>query len=321
MKDELLTCDKSNCSDTTQGFFVSTTKFPHHPLHRAGLLLIVLFYATAAWADMPLSERYQRLKSGADVTLPGTTISLASSEQKGLVSADVNTILPYPFDKVAPTLAKAQNWCQFMPLHFNIKACTCEPREKGEILTLYSGRKTYQPPEDSFALAYHFEVAQQEVGQLLLHLHAESGPAGTRDYVIEVGALKVKEGTLLHVHLSYRTSITSSLLTRGYLSTIGRDKIGFTHITKDGKSYPVQGVRGVIERNVMRYQLAIVAYLSTQSLPAASRHEAELTKWFKQNDSFPQQLHEMTEKEYLEIKHKEWDNQQKLQQALSKHCS
>ncbi len=288
--------------------------------YRLGVLAILLALASTAWGELSMMERYQRLKSGVDPMLPGTATSLVSSEQKKLVSSDVSTILPFPFDKVAPALASAQNWCQFMPLHFNIKACTCERQKGGEVLTLYSGRKNYQPPEDSFPIAYYFEVARQDGQQLSLHLHAGNGPAGTHDYVIIVDALKVSEGTMLHVYTSYRPSFTSSLLTSGYLSTIGRDKIGFTRITENGKSHPVQGVRGVIERNVMRYQLAIAAFLGTQSLPAATRHDAELINWFRQNDKFPQQLHEMSEKEYLEIKRKEWINQQKLQKSLKKGC-
>ena len=284
-------------------------------------MVIALLLATTAWSDTSPADRYQRLKSGADVTLPGTTTSLESSEQKGLVSADVSTILPYPFETVAPALEKAQNWCQFMPLHFNIKACTCEQQSGGEVLTLYSGRKTYQSPDASLAIAYRFEVAKRGDGQLMLHLHTSKGPAGTRDYVLDVDALKVKEGTMLHIHSSYQPSFTSSLLTGTYLATIGHDKIGFTRVTEDGKSHPVKGVRGVIERNVMRYQFAIDAFLNTQSLPAVSRHEAELRYWFKKNDSFPQQLHEMSEKDYLEIKHKEWNNQQMLQQSLDRNCT
>lgn len=284
---------------------------------RASILLFTLLAGSAAWGEATLSERYLSLKNGVTSTLPGTSISLVSAEQDGVLSADVTSILPYPFDMAAPALGTAENWCQFMPLHFNIKACTYEIRQGNELLTLYSGRKGYQTPEESQALVYRVEKRELENGRLSLLLHAENGPANTRDYRIEVNALRVKEGTLLYIHSSYRPSLTSSLLTRTYLSTVGRDKVGFTRINKDGESHPVQGVRGVIERNVMRYQLAIDTFLGTQSLPESTRREAVLTRWFKQNESYPQQLHEMTEKEYLEIKHREWSNQQRLQQALT----
>lgn len=286
-------------------------------LHRLGLALITLLLASTAWGEASLLQRYQELKDGQAPTLPGTTISLASAEQGMVLSAEVSSILDYPFDTVAAALARVENWCQVMPLHFNIKACTYETRESGEELTLYSGRKYYQSPEDSVAMAYRFETLQQDDGQLSLRLSAGHGPANTRDYRITLDAMRVEEGTLLHIRSSYRPSTLSSLLTRTYLNTLGRDKVGFSRIEQDGEMQLVQGIRGVIERNVMRYHLAVEAYLRTRTLPAATRHEAALASWFRQNDSYPQQLHEMSEADYLENKRKEWLNQQRLQQALN----
>src|SRR5512139_3046967 len=282
-----------------------------------GFLFAALLVAAAVWAETPLSERYTRLITGTETTLPGTSISLVSTEQNGTLSAEATSILPYPFATAAPALAKVENWCQFMPLHFNIKACTYQTDAAGELLTLYSGRKTYQTPGDSHLLVYRVVKREQTDGQMALLLRADSGPAGTRDYRIEVDALRVKEGTLFHIRTSYRSSMTSSLLTHTYLSTAGRDKVGFTRVEQDGVLRPVQGMRGVIERKVMRYQIAIDTFLSTRHIPEAAQREAALAHWFKQNDSYPQQLHEMTEHEYLAIKRREWDNQQRLQQALN----
>ena len=56
---------------------------------------------------------------------------------------------------------------------------------------------------------------------------------------------------------------------QGYLATIGRDKVGFSIVGSraDGQPVYVHGTRGVIERNTMRYYVAIEAYLSTMALP------------------------------------------------------
>lgn len=283
---------------------------------RAGLALGALLLASSAWGEVALTERYLALKGGDSATLPGTTISLTSEVQGEVLSAEVSSILHTPFATVAATLSQAENWCQFMPLHFNIKACTHQRQEGNELLTLYSGRKGYQTPEESYAMDYRFESIQQNEARLSLRLSAEHGPANTRDYRIEADALQVEEGTLLHIHSSYRPSMLSSILTRGYLATLGRDKVGFSRIEQGGESLPVQGLRGVVERNVMRYHLAIEAFLDSRLLAENSRHEAALLSWFRQNDSYPQQLHEMAENEYLAIKHREWFNQQRLQQAL-----
>ena len=271
-----------------------------YKLRHLGFALVILVMASAAWGKTTLLDQYHRLKNGGSTTLPGTHINLASTEQDDLLSAEVNSILHTPFETVAAALSQASNWCQVLPLHFNIKACTFETREGSELLTIYSGRKIYEHPEDSYEMAYQFEIVRQDDSQLSLLLKADHGPMGTSDYRIELEVLRVEEGTLLHIHSSYRPSWLSSMLTSTYLSTVGRNKVGFS----------------IIERNVMRYQLAIKAFLDTQSLPETTRHEVTLISWFKQNDSYPQ-LHEMDEAEYLEIKREEWDNQQHLQQALN----
>ena len=286
-----------------------------YKLRHLGLALIILVMASTASAKTSLLEHYHRLKNGGSVTLPGTQISLASSEQEDMLSAEVNSILHTPFETVAAALADAHNWCQVLPLHFNIKACTYETRNGIELLTVYSGRKIYEHPEDSYEMTYQFEVVINDDKQLSLRLHADHGPVSTSDYLIELEAIKVEEGTLLHIHSSYRPSWLSSMLTSAYLSTVGSGKVGFSQVEEDGASHPVQDIKGVIERNVMRYHIAINAFLNTQSLPEDQRHEATLVSWFKQNDSHPQ-LHEMDEAEYLEIKREEWHNQQQLQQAL-----
>ena len=290
------------------------TRLYHQPRH-LGLAFIILFMASTAWGKATLFDHYHLLKNGKNTTLPGTRINLISSVQDDVLSAEVNSILRTPFKTFAAALTQASNWCQVLPLHFNIKACTFETREGIEMLTVYTGRKVYQSPEDSYEMTYQFEIISQDASQLSLRLHADHGPIGTSDYLIELDAVPVAKGTLLHIHSSYRPSWFSSMLTSTYLSTFGRNKIGFSQIEQDGESHPVQGIRGIIERNVMRYQIAIKAFFSTQSQTDTSRHEAMLASWFKQNNSYPQ-LHEMDEAEYLEIKREERDNQQQLQKAL-----
>ncbi len=286
-----------------------------YKLRHLGFALTILVISSTAWGKASLLEHYHRLKNDGSITLPGTHINLASYEQEDVLSAEVHSIVQTPFEEVTAALAQARNWCQVMPLHFNIKACTYKKHGSGDILTVYSGRKIYESPEDSYQMSYQFEVKQHDDKRLSLRLYAEHGPVGTSDYLIELDAVPVAEGTLLRIHSSYRPSWLSSMLTGAYLSTVGSGKIGFSLVEEYGELQPVQGIRGIIERNVMRYHLAINAFFSTQSLPEESRHEATLASWFKQNDSYPQ-LHEMDEEEFLDIKRKEWQNQRLLQQAL-----
>ena len=288
----------------------------YRQLRHSGLGLFFLFMASTARGEVALLDHYHRLKHGFSATLPGTDLNVSSSELDDVLSAEVNSILPTPFEEVVAALTQASNWCEVMPLHFNIKACTHESQDDAELLTIYSGRKIYESPDDSYQMTYQFEVIRRDDSQFSLRLHADDGPMSTSDYLIELNALAVPEGTLLHIHSSYRPSWLSTMLTGTYLSTVGRNKVGFSQVEQDGESHPVQGIRGIIERNVMRYQLAINSFFSSQSQPENTRQEAMLLSWFKQNDSYPRQLHEMDKSEYLEIKHRERENQRRLQRAL-----
>ena len=97
-----------------------------------------------------------------------------------------------------------------------------------------------------------------------------------------------------------------------YLGTIGRYKVGFTvaGTQPDGQPLHIGGMRGVAERNTMRYYLAIEAFLGAVSAPPQERLEQRLREWFAANERYPQQLHEMEQAEYLAMKRKEYSRQQ-----------
>jgi hypothetical protein len=96
---------------------------------------------------------------------------------------------------------------------------------------------------------------------------------------------------------------------QGYLATVGRDKVGFTRVSSGGSDY-IGGVRGVVERNTMRYYLAIDAYLGALSSPAPEQFEKRLNNWFSSTERFPHQLHEIDRQQYLDMKRSEYARQQ-----------
>jgi hypothetical protein len=101
--------------------------------------------------------------------------------------------------------------------------------------------------------------------------------------------------------------LTGRLALQTYLTTTGRAKVGFTVLGKPGNGPPqyIDGVRGLVERNTMRYYLAIVAYLeSTQTAPEMQL-EKRLRNWFTAVERYPVQLHEMNWQEYVDMKHAE----------------
>jgi len=111
--------------------------------------------------------------------------------------------------------------------------------------------------------------------------------------------------------------MAARLAMQTYLATIGRDKIGFSIVGKDadGKPVFVDGVRGVVERNTMRYFLAIEAYLGAYTAPASDQIEKRLRDWFAATERYTPQLHEMERADYLDMKRHEVQRQQSAAKA------
>ena len=121
-----------------------------------------------------------------------------------------------------------------------------------------------------------------------------------------------RDQTFVHLTYSYTFGMMAKLAMQAYLSTVGSDKVGFTVLNKtaDGKAVHVRGVRGVLERNTMRYYLAIDAYLGAFATPPAQQLEKRLRDWFALTERYPLQLHELEQKEYLAMKQSEIRRQQ-----------
>ena len=78
------------------------------------------------------------------------------------------------------------------------------------------------------------------------------------------------------------------------------------YMPKEGQPVYINGVRGMVERNAMRYYLAIEAYFGAMSAPTAQQQqEKRLHDWFALTEEHPRQLHEMERDEYLAIKRRE----------------
>jgi hypothetical protein len=96
-----------------------------------------------------------------------------------------------------------------------------------------------------------------------------------------------------------------------YLATSGSDKVGFTVIGDPNDPNPkfIGGVRGAIERNTMRYYLAIDAYLGALATPAPKRFERSLERWFNATELYPRQLREVDRDAYFAMKRSEYARQ------------
>jgi len=234
-------------------------------------------------------------------------------------SATVYGLLAQPYVAVRAALTRPDDWCGFLPLNQNVKACVWRAAGENADLALYVGRKHYQTPAEAMLVEGTLRVANDARDYTRVVLHAEEGPLGTRDYRIVVEAAPRADGTLLRLHWSYRPSWRSRLATDAYLATLGRGKVGFTIIGQDQQGRPryIQGVDGVIERNAMRYYLALEAFLQTADLAPPRRAAAARELWYTYTERYPRQLRELGRSEYLETKRREHRNQMRLQAAAS----
>lgn len=235
-------------------------------------------------------------------------------------SAEVYGVLPHAFRRLSLALRSPAQWCAFLPVNQNVKACTWQRRPEVTRVSLYVGRKHYQPPERAFELHGRFAVEADAADYLRVRLRAPKGPAGTEDYDIVFEAVDLGGRAFVHLHSSYDSSFRSRMATEAYLSTLGRDKVGFSVIgrTADGRPRFVKGVHGIVERNAMRYYLALAAYLETDHLPPEQRFEARLTAWYEKTERYARQLRELSREEYMQAKRKERAHQQRLQRNLER---
>lgn len=272
-----------------------------------------------AWARPPdiveLRENhaaYQRWKTEQTQNIP---FFLETRESDGVFRARMGVELPDThLEELTPTLSNPSVWCEFMLLHLNIKACTYARGGGGQNVTFYSGRKHYQEPEEAEPLRLDFD-ARTSPGLLSVDLYAEDGPYGTSDYHIELYVIPAERGVYCELRVAQRFNFVAAKLGKLYLKTLGRKKVGFTVTGHDEHGEPqyVGGERGVAERNIVRYLLALEVFLKTKDLagPTAFQRRAEL--WFDETEKYHRQLRELSRREYLDAKRLEYANQTALQ--------
>ena len=237
---------------------------------------------------------------------------LDSSETPDSVSGDIYALVNYPFATAGTALKEQANWCDILMLHLNTKYCRASTDGHGSVLQVNIGKKHDQPLADSYRVDFAYRVAAQTPGYLKVMLTADEGPLSTRDYRIVLEAVPVDDArTFIHFTYSYTYGFAGRVAMQAYLATIGSGKVGFTVTGKqsDGQPLYIGGMRGLVERNTMRYYLAIEAFLGALSAPPQTRLEKSLRDWIVAVEGYSRQLHELEQNEYLEMKRKEYSRQ------------
>ncbi len=237
---------------------------------------------------------------------------LESVQSSGDLKGEVYAIVDQPFGVVGPALQGMDHWCDLLILHLNVKGCSSAGKPPAEVLSLIVGRKFDQPLDEGYRVDFAYAMPAASADYLRVQMAADSGPMGTRNYRLALEATPLDDArSFVHMSYAYAYGGAARFAMQAYLATAGRDKIGFSVVgkTEEGKSIYIDGVRGVVERNTMRYYLAIEAYLGAISAAPGEQQEKRLRDWFAATERHAAQLHEMGRDEYLKMKRNEVQRQ------------
>lgn len=200
-----------------------------------------------------------------------------------------------------------------MILHINTKYRRAPTDNARTTLFVSIGKKFDQPLEDAHYVEFICRGVAATPDYFAVELTAESGPLATSDYRILLEAAPAEGGkTIVHLTYSYAFGVAGRLGMQAYLATTGRNKVGFTITGKQADGLPeyIGGVRGLVERNTMRYFLAIDAYLGALTAPLPEQFERHLRAWYNSTELYARQLHEVERAAYMEMKRNEYRRQQ-----------
>ena len=277
------------------------------------LLGVAAFGAQAYVGSSGMQAKYSQLRAQLRDNNFHRPLYIESSEAGDTLKGDVYAVLDYPFATVSGVLKKPGDWCDIMLLPFNTKACRAVGSNDQATLKVRIGRKSDQPAQDAYPLDFAWQPVVVKPDYFESRLTAASGPIGTRDYRIAVSAIPLDGGrTFMHLSYSYGYGMAGRIAMQAYLATAGADKVGFSTTSKDADGRPayIGGVRGAIERNAMRYYLAIEAHLASLKAPPDQQMDKRIQSWFDSTEHYARQLHEMDRSAYVAMKHSEYGRQQ-----------
>ena len=272
-------------------------------LKPALVLCTLLTGAGAACAQdaESLHTRFDALQDKLAHNAYGRPLVLQSTQDSDHLEGEVYARVDQPYAAVQKALEGTRNWCGILILHLNVKMCRAQPAG----LDVALGRKYDQPVENAYKLHFDYKPVASGADYLKTELTSGDGPLGTKDYRIAVEAAPLDPThTMLHMSYAYGFGFTARVAMNAYLSTAGSDKVGFSVTGKDGDGKPsyVGGVRGLVERNTMRYYLAIDDFVAA---PAPAQLEQRLTTWFDATERYARQLHELDKADYMTMKRDE----------------
>ena len=289
----------------------------------------ILIVASAVWGTSAFAEEPATPESDSAATLRGRYVALSeqleqspilqglyleSSESARASRGDLYAVVDYPFAMVSDAFTNPDNWCEALILHLNIKYCRADAEGERTVLSVAIGKKTEQPLSETHRVKFGYNVMLSGTEYMAVKLDASKGPLGTRNYHVALELIALEgDQSFLHIEYSYSDSLIARLATRLYFATIGSAKVGFTKVGGENGEPPhlVGGVRGALERNTMRYYLALEAFLSKVATPGPQRFEESLERWYAATERYALQLHEIDRDDYITMKRNEYLRQQR----------
>lgn len=271
----------------------------------------LMFAAPSAHAEEAggadaMRAQYRALGARLDNNPFQRKLVLESREGDNQLSGNIYAVVDHPFASVAGAFQQPATWCSVLMLHLNTKFCAVEGGAAAPVVNVAVGRKFDQPLADASRVDFRYLLKHADPDYLDVQLEAASGPMSTRDYRIVLEAAPIDAGhTFLHLGYSYGYGTAARFAMQAYLTTLASDKVGFTATGKDAQGKPefIGGVRGVVERNTMRYYLAIDAWLDA---PLPAQLDQRLGAWFDATEQYARQLHELPRSDYLSMKRSEF---------------
>ena len=258
--------------------------------------------AASAQGGQALAQRYGTLVTGpARPLAPG--VYLESAEEPHRARGEVLARLDLPYATAAAALADAQAWCRLLMLHPNIKQCLPgSDGQGGVVLDMTMAAQRDGLFNQAHALQLTWNIVARDASHLMIELMAERGPMGTRDYRIGFELAPLEPGASV-MRLVYSSAFTATGLwmAQAYVATVARHRVGFTVIDTDPQGRPVyvRGVRAAIERNTMRFHLAVQSWLAVQPQPPEQRVARAIEAWFDASERHAAQLHEVEREDYV----------------------
>lgn len=291
-------------------------------LRRSMALLLGLVLAASAAAQSgvqalgaaPLRARHAALGPQLAINQFGGPLYIESVEASRKIQGDIYAVLDHPFAAVSAALNDPDHWCDVMILHLNTKLCRRRTEGGATLLDVRLGKKYDQPVEEASLLSFSYKAVTVTPEYFDIELDAPEGPFGTLDYRMVVEAVSIGAGrTFIHMGYAFGYGTGGRLAMSFYLATAGAGKVGFTTVGASQPGTPseyIGGMRGVVERNTMRYYLAIEAYLAGIPVPGAQQAAKRFELWFDATEKYARQLHEVERDSYLTMKRGEYQRQQ-----------